>query len=70
MGDCPFDWCTNLQNIYCYPSSPPALEYGLAQKSTIHKDLQIHVPQGSVEAYKTATNWINYADVIVGDIIE
>lgn len=27
---------------------------------------QIQVPMESVEAYKTATNWANFADIIVG----
>ena len=27
---------------------------------------QIQVPMASVEAYKTATNWSNFADIIVG----
>ena len=27
---------------------------------------EIQVPMASVDAYKTATNWTNFADIIVG----
>ena len=29
-------------------------------------DLKIYVPAGSVEVYKSASHWIDYADAIVG----
>lgn len=62
-----FNGCTNLTDIYLY-SSPPAI----AHSSTIEimpSTTTIHVPVGSGEAYKSATNWSTFADNIVEDIV-
>ena len=64
IGNDAFWFCRNLTDIYMYPIIPPTLG------STIFllDDITIHVPIGSGDAYKNATNWSAYADQIVEDI--
>ena len=58
--------CRNLKTIILFCETPPILGSTL----TIPEDiLTIYVPQSSKEAYKTAKNWIAFADKIVSDNI-
>jgi len=57
-----FAHCTNIVMVICYMSTPPTLEGYNFDNS--HPNLQIKVPATSVEAYKTADGWRNYADRI------
>ena len=56
--------CDNLTKITMKPINPPTL----ANSSAIpdNDTLIIEVPSASLEAYKTATNWSNFADKMVG----
>ncbi len=56
--------CSNLTEIICKPTTPPT--GGSIMFYNIASDAKIYVPQGSVEAYKTANYWKDYADKIVG----
>ena len=56
---------SNLKDIYVYPSNPPTLETNVFSKNVTGRTM--HVPSASVDAYKT--NWGQYADEIVGDLI-
>lgn len=64
IGDYVFKNCRNLTNIYCKSTTPPTggiiMFYGNASERTIY------VPTASVDAYKSASYWSNYADSIVG----
>lgn len=64
IADEVFDECGNFANIYLKPTTPPTLNLsdGIPTHTTIH------VPVGSGEAYKNATNWSSHADRIVEDI--
>ena len=57
-----FKGCTSLSNITVLPETPPTLEdyvfNGIASNAVIY------VPSDSVNAYKSATNWSDYADII------
>ena len=58
-----FSSCSSLTTMRVEATTPPTLQ----QKSAISTaTTQIQVPMASVEAYKTATNWSNFADIIVG----
>lgn len=59
-----FDDCANLANIYIHSATPPTLNNARA----IPSHTTIHVPIGSGDAYKNATNWSSHADKIVEDI--
>ena len=64
IGSWAFDGCTNLTSVYCKATTPPSLgSYVFRNNGSGRK---IYVPTESVEAYKSATNWSEYADAIVG----
>jgi hypothetical protein len=65
IGDRTFDYCYELKEIHCKATTPPTLEmFSLLSNIPGRK---IYVPQGSVEAYKTAENWSDFADQIIGE---
>lgn len=60
-----FAYCTSLTSVYCKPTTPPAL-----YNSNVFKDnasgRKFYVPMESVDAYKTAPGWSEYASDIEG----
>lgn len=56
--------CTRLADIYLNPTTPPSL----SSTSAIPDHTTIHVPVGSGDAYKSATNWSYHSSRIVEDI--
>ena len=56
-----FDGCSGLTSITVHSVTPPTLGYG-AFNST--NDCPIYVPPESVDAYKAASGWSNYASRI------
>lgn len=58
-----FCTCKSLTTVYCKPIVPPALEVNIFSESPIGV---IHVPQASVEGYKSADGWSEYANKIEG----
>lgn len=64
IGSDAFSSCNKLTDMYLRPVTPPTLgSTGAIPSNTI-----IHVPIGSGDAYKSATNWSTFADNIVEDI--
>lgn len=66
----PFTGCTSLEDVVCYATIPPAVAC-----STIfpkNKLKGIYVPDSSIDAYRSATNWSNYYDYIypISDYVE
>ena len=55
--------CDALKTVYCKPTTPPSLD-GVYVFDFNASDRKIYVPTASVDAYKAATNWIEYADAI------
>ena len=51
-----------LTSVTLEATTPPTL--GTTVFNGTHADLVIYVPAGSVEAYKSATNWSTYASKI------
>ena len=64
IGDDAFYICVSLADIYLTPIIPPSL----IGTSAIPTHTTIHVPVGSGDAYKSATNWSSLASQIVEDI--
>ena len=62
IGHRAFYGCTNLQAIYSYATTPPALVYESVFDDT--NDCPIYVPSQSVDAYKAASGWSEYANRI------
>lgn len=56
--------CHGLTDIYLKSMTPPSLQ-GM---TSVFNAITIHVPIGSGDVYKSATNWSVYADRIVEDI--
>lgn len=65
IGSSAFSNCNKLTEIYCTPTTPPTLD-GNTVFNFIASNAVFYVPQVSVDAYKTADEWKNYADQIVG----
>lgn len=64
IGDRAFYSCYCLTDIYLKSITPPSL----GNIYTIPNNTIIHIPIGSGEAYKSATNWSYHSDRIVEDI--
>ena len=65
IGEKAFEWCTSLTSVYCKATTPPALSdtYVFDNNGSGRK---IYVPRQSVNVYKKADGWKEYADKIVG----
>ncbi len=61
IGPGAFSRCTGLTSITVLPVTPPAGEYNMFVDTN---NCPIYVPAASVEAYKTAEYWSDYADRI------
>jgi hypothetical protein len=64
IGDEAFIGCSSLTEVYCKPTTPPTMRsnYTFNGCSNIKK---IYVPSTSVDAYKVAEYWKEYADCFV-----
>ena len=59
----------NRFDVYCKAITPPTGGEGMFDNSSSYSDgTIIHVPAASVESYKTADFWKNYANKIIGDL--
>ena len=70
IGNYAFYGCSSLTNIYCKPTTPPTAvanssNYWRAFNSNA-SGRKIYVPAASVEAYRAAEYWSEYADYIEG----
>lgn len=66
-----FNHCKNLATVYCRPIMPPSITLGTPSGkwyafNNNARGRIIYVPRESVEAYKSAEGWSDYADYIVG----
>lgn len=59
-----FYHCVNLKTLICNTETPPTLNSSALIDT--NAELAIYVPDASVEAYKTATNWSSFASRIKG----
>ena len=64
IGDYAFYSCSSLKSVYCMATTPPSL--GTATFKNNGSGRKIYVPTESVDAYKNATRWSEYADAVVG----
>ena len=56
--------CTSIENVYCKAIVPPVAGGSVFNSNASGR--KIYVPMESVEAYKSADGWKDYADSIVG----
>ena len=71
IGGSAFHNCSSLIDVYCKPTTPPAIEIDVEYNAWNAFDgnadsRKIYVPAESVDAYKAAEGWKDYADYIVG----
>ena len=64
IGEWVFASCTSLASVYCKATTPPSGDRYMFYKSA--SDRKIYVPRNSVDAYKSAEFWSDYADYIEG----
>ncbi|MBR5796172.1 MAG: leucine-rich repeat protein [Erysipelotrichaceae bacterium] len=60
--------CKALESVYCKPTTPPVGGTNMFVYNASNR--KIYVPTASVNAYKTAQYWRDYADYIVGYDLE
>lgn len=53
--------CSNCTTITCYAQTPPKM----SGKNQISSVTAVYVPAGCAQAYKEASNWANYGNLIV-----
>ena len=56
--------CLSLTSVYCKATTPPSIVSNVFNNNASGR--KIYVPAASVEAYKTAEGWSEYASAIVG----
>ena len=61
---CAFFGCKNLNVVYCKATVPPEFGGSIFRNSASHPT--IYVPRASVDAYRAAEGWSEYANAIVG----
>jgi len=64
IGYFTFSYCTSLKEVYCKPTIPPIGDSLMFNSNATGR--KIYVPAASVEAYKAADYWKEYADYIEG----
>lgn len=65
IGERCFQRCSNLATFISRATTPPTLNNAAFESTPIASGTGfIYVPDASVEAYKTATNWSTYASII------
>ena len=64
IGYYAFYGCSNLTSVYCKAITPPAGGVEMFYHNAYNR--KIYVPMESVEAYKSASGWSEYASDIVG----
>ena len=58
-----FAFCTNLTDFYCYAEGvPTANSYAFGDSPV--KNVTLHVPAGAVNAYKAATPWSDFKEIV------
>ena len=60
-----FHSCSSLKEVYCKPTTPPS--GGRYMFNSNASSRKIYVPRASVDAYKAASGWSDYADAIVAE---
>ena len=64
IGEQAFDGCRSLTSVYCKAVTPPTGGYSMFYGNASGR--KIYVPMESVEAYKSASYWSDYASSIEG----
>ena len=69
IGSSAFRWCYKLEHVYCRAKTPPAIVntyWGWQAFDSNKAGRKIYVPSESVDVFRTADGWKDYAADIVG----
>ena len=67
IGKNAFAQCTGLARIDCHVENPTMIEMGNAVFAEVDKvNCELHVPENSVNAYKSADQWKDFMKIIAG----
>lgn len=58
-----FTFCKQLKHVYCYATIPPNTPHGGAF-TPFTNSIVLHVPAGSIEAYKADKSWNNFKKIV------
>ncbi|MBR4730323.1 MAG: leucine-rich repeat protein [Prevotella sp.] len=58
-----FSWCSGLLKVYCHAEKVPDTQGNVFFDSNIN-NATLHVPTGSVEAYKAAEPWNEFKEIV------
>ena len=64
IGESAFQYCYSLTSVYCKATTPPTGGSSMFDGNASGR--KIYVPMNSVDTYKSAQYWSNYADAIEG----
>ena len=64
IGNYTFSRCSGLTSVYCYAENVPTTDSSAFNNSPI-ASATLHVPAGSVEAYKTTEPWSGFGTIVV-----
>ena len=64
IGGWAFENCTSLKEVYCKPTTPPTGGHHMFKGNASER--KIYVSTASIDAYKVADGWKDYADYIEG----
>lgn len=67
IGDFAFGLCTQIANIYCYATTPPATNKKDQFCSPIYSKATLYVPVGCTAAYRATAPWSNFANIVEYD---
>ncbi len=63
IGSCAFESCVSLKDVYCYAENVPETRASAFTYCNLD-NVSLHVPAGSVDAYKVATPWSGFKEVV------
>lgn len=63
IGRLAFYGCSSLTDVYCYAENVPSVESGAFYESS-YSSATLHVPAGSVNAYKAKVPWKNFGSIV------
>ena len=62
-----FASCNALKDVYCYAENVPSTHEKVFYSSKVSDNVTLHVPAASVEAYKSATPWNTFKNIVAID---
>ena len=62
IGSCAFESCVSLKDVYCYAENVPETRASAFTYCNLD-NMSLHVPAGSVEAYKSTEPWNQFKEI-------